>query len=431
MKSCQFGFASVEVTPPPGIRLYCLENESRSSENIQDPLLATSFCIQDAIGGLAIIISVDIIWLSPTICQRVQRRLSTQLCISPESVFVCATHTHASPQVLEKSRNFAQPDFNYIVLLVDAMVDSAMRAYTSMCPGTLHIATVNCPVAVYRRKAIPDTNALKGFRWKRFIANRPVPGHTIDDLLTVLRIDDLTGTPRAMMLNLACHPTLFRKNAVSADYPGQIRLLLRERFGFSFETIFLQGYSGNLKPAIYRIPPFRFQYPIQSIYSLLFDRLHFNKTLNSNEIKAFANRILHFMDQAKFHEIQLGRFSASQISVELPIATLSEKVSMGVHVLKLGPELSLIGLEGEIFMEYALWLRSKFSGALPVSFCGGAVGYIPDEVSLELGGYEIDRSLDDFGLPGKFASGIEKLVKTGIIDALNVADDKCQIGLSL
>jgi len=423
---CRVGFASADMTPKPGIDLYSLESEFRNSDNVQDPLLASTLCIQDATGSFALIISADIIWLSPAICHSVRSRLHAQLGIPPEFVFLCATHTHASPQVLKLSRNPARRDPGYENALVEALVDSALRAYGSMTPGSLHLASAHCPVAVYRRKSMPDPNALKRLRWKMFIANRPVPGHPIDDLLTVLRVDDASGRPRAMLLNLACHPTLFRGNAVSADYPGQIRRHLCERFGAGFETIFLQGYGGNLKPAIFRRAPLSLRYPIRSLYSLLFDRLHFNKALGTDELKAFAKRILDCLDQAVFREIRPGALGAARVNAELPLANLSDKIFMGIHVLQLAPELALVGLEGEVFMEYGLWLRGKVPGALPVGCCGGVVGYIPDEYGLSLGGYEVDRSLDDFGLNGRFAPGVEMLVKAGIVSALNVAGHKCQ-----
>lgn len=69
-------------------------------------------------------------------------------------------------------------------------------------------------------------------------------------------------------------------------------------------------------------------------------------------------------------------------------------------------------------MEYGLWLRRILPGVVPVGCCGGMEGYIPDQEALDRGGYEVDRSLDDFGRKARFADGVEEKVKRMIRESM-------------
>ena len=419
MSACRFGVASTDITPDPDVDLYGLDGQLRTSKKVLDDLRATALCLDDGRGGTAIVISADIIWLSREVCRAVRRALQERIGLTPANVFLCATHTHGSPQLLKESHNPAQRDAAYESAFTDALVQSAVQAYAAMEPGSLYRAFVRCPVAVYRRKRLPNPASLKKLRWRTMIANRPVPDHPIDDVLTSVRIDDASGCPKAMLLNIACHPTLFRSNAVSADYPGCLRRILQERYGKGFETVFLQGFSGNLRPRVLRRAPLRFSTPFQALYALLFDRLHFEKDIGAYELEALAGRLAYCLDSGQYSPLGQCSIKAERSVVALPLAGGGREAHLGVHALQLTKNLVLLGLEGEIFMEYALWLRCVAEGAIPVACCGGMIGYVPDEAGLAAGGYEVERSLGEFGLPAPFASSIEERVKQGMLGALD------------
>jgi hypothetical protein len=231
-----------------------------------------------------------------------------------------------------------------------------------------------------------------------------------------------------MLLNFACHPALFRGDAVSADYPGYVRKLLRDRYGKGFETVFLLGFAGNLRPGVLRRVTPSFPPSLGSLYSLLFDRLLFEKNIGPEDLEAFAGRVARCLDRGKYSPFGPCSIRTARTEAVLPLANEEGEVSLGIHYLQLADDLALIGIEGEVFMEYAQWLRHVAGGAIPVSCCGGMVGYVPDEAGMAAGGYEVERSLREFGLSSRFASGIEERVKDGVIRVMEIAGSEHERG---
>lgn len=420
MSKYRIGIASTDITPGADTQLYALEGKRRTSEKVLDPLFVTAMCIDTCGGELAFVVSVDIIWLSTEFCDRARREM-TRLFATPDgNVFIAATHTHASPQMLEKSRNPAPLDFAYERELMEALLTSATAARTAMSPAVIKVGRIHCPVAVYRRKTIPDPAMIKRFRWQTMVANRPVPEQCIDDVLTCIRIEDENGELRAVLLNLACHPTLIRADAVSADYPGRIRQQLKARYGNHVATLFLQGFSGNLKPAFYKRNRFSWADPFRSAYSLVFDRLQFCKDTGAPELEIVASKVLACLENAAYTVVAVNGIGIKShlARIELTELAQGESVDLRLHALRLFDDLVLVGISGEVFMEYGLWLRRILPGVVPVGCCGGMEGYIPDQEALDRGGYEVDRSLDDFGRRARFADGVEEKVKRTIRESM-------------
>ena len=79
----------------------------------------------------------------------------------------------------------------------------------------------------------------------------PYPAGPRDERATIILIraaDD--GAPLAAFSHYACHPTsVVPKEAISADYPGAIRGLLRARFG-EIPCLFAPGFCGDITPRL-------------------------------------------------------------------------------------------------------------------------------------------------------------------------------------
>jgi hypothetical protein len=86
-----------------------------------------------------------------------------------------------------------------------------------------------------------------------------------------------------------------------------------------------------------------------------------------------------------------------------------DKLPMEVQVFRLGDELAVVGLPGEVFVELGLEIKrqSPFRTTLVIELCNDAPGYIPTRKAFSEGSYETVNSRVERG-------GGEMLVETAV-----------------
>src|SRR5437660_9003124 len=84
---------------------------------------------------------------------------------------------------------------------------------------------------------------LDGFNRNRHTKIEP---KAIDHELAVMRFDDLSGKPIAVLINFAAHPTMVAASTLkfSADYVGAMKAAVEQEMGVT--AIFMQGASGDM-----------------------------------------------------------------------------------------------------------------------------------------------------------------------------------------
>src|SRR5947207_12459909 len=84
---------------------------------------------------------------------------------------------------------------------------------------------------------------LDGFNRNRHTKIEPKP---VDRELAVMRLDDLSGKPIAVLVNFAAHPTMVPASTLkfSADYVGAMKAAVEKATGAT--AIFMQGASGDM-----------------------------------------------------------------------------------------------------------------------------------------------------------------------------------------
>ena len=187
-------------------------------------------------------------------------------------------------------------------------------------------------------------------------------------------------------------------------------------------------------------------WPPSAAFAFWFDRIRFRKDSSEDHLKTVVFNLGRDIEAIRLRELDPDRLESEEVEIRLPLEappsrayfeglarsenpiqssfgrfwleaeSIPEEVPLRLLSLSLGSQIGFLGVEGEVFCEYSLWLR-KLVGSrmvLPVGCCGGAVGYLPDLEGLRQGGYEPDRSLQMFGLPARFSGKIEDLLKEGM-----------------
>lgn len=405
------GAARIEITPPVGLDLTGFIARTNPSIGVRDPLYARALVLDDATRQVAIVVA-DIIGLPRDSVNDVRRRVALATGLHGPSLLVAATHTHGGPATMFL-QDCGTPDPDYIEVLERRMAEAVVQARSAMRPVTAAAG-----------QAAND----------RGVHNRRVPGGPIDPAVELLRFDDLTGKPVALIVNYACHPTTLNhlNCRISADYPGLVTQQLEEVTGAT--TLFLTGAIGNVGPvargetsltevadgivtaALEVLPTLTpmdatgldtegelLHLPLQPLpgrdeWLALRERYRTDAlTANGSGDAAkakIAQAMVHWSERM-FETLQKGQLSAT--------------VDAEVHLLRVG-DCAIVGVPGELFVELGLQIKEqgvKEQGALRqimiAGFANGNIGYIPTRAAYAEGGYEVDDAYRYYGYPAALA----------------------------
>ena len=410
--SINASWATVEISPDDKISLYRFDKKERKSEKINDPLLGTVLLIDDN-NLKTVIISLDLIWISNSFSNSIKTIIKNHYKIPLELIFICATHTHSSPDILYLEKNEPNTAILYKEYIIAKIDKTILNCFSQLTPVNIFFSKSILPETVYRRKKILSPQYLKKLKIKFEILNRPVPNHFVDNTLTTVKLVSTNNKKTFYIVNYPSHPSIYRGNLISAEYPGFIRKFILDKSSSEDGLMFLQGFCGNLKPRLFEYPKFKFKKPLNSVYDKIFDPIRFKKTFDIKDVEDYATKISDAIKKSEFENIKDSIFKIKGVinCTELKESKTDKIIKSRVHALKISDKLIFLGINGEIFMEYSLWLRSKIPFIIPVGYTGGMIGYIPDDKSLSLGGYEVERSLSNFDQKNKLQKGVEDKIK--------------------
>lgn len=90
-----------------------------------------------------------------------------------------------------------------------------------------------------------------------------------------------------------------------------------------------------------------------------------------------------------------------------------------VQAIALGA-LNLLALSGEVMVDYALRAKRELGDELLIvaGYCNDVPAYIPSERVRNEGGYEAGDAMIYFGLPTRFAAGVEEEIFSAIHEVI-------------
>ncbi len=340
-----------------------------------------------------------------------------------------ATHSHSTPQISDKICNSARPDSPYLHFLYNQVCLVIKNAFHNKSQCYAELSITHPDLTVNRRKKIFSLEVLKSGIFKNITVNRPNYLGECDNSLHAIWFYDSQGKEKAVFLNYACHPTLFRENAVSADFPGIVSNHIKSQISKELVVCFLQGFSGNIKANLTKLSCSNYNGFFSYLYNCMFDRVQFNKNISRQGLNNFSVRLAQFAlerNNPKSIKPELF-FSSKMIKLPLQIGTLDQHPYLEVSYVSLGEKLKIIALSGEIFTEYSLWLRDfllhKKFDLLTIGCCNDMVGYIPTNKAIRNGGYEVERTFFEFSNPSPFSDRIEDVLKKEIKELILQYED--------
>ena len=231
------GVARCDITPPIGIAHgnWTAQAHQRA-EGIDLPLTCTALAATD--GQETILLVEWELLYSPVgpFLAEARRRITELTGVPADHIRLSAAHNHAGPSLVppwfEAGAEMVAP---YLASLTDRLAGTCLSAWRGMRPARIAAgwgqSTVNCN----RRRPWQPGHPLMS----------PNPDGFSDHSVGVVRIDDETGQPIAILVNFAAHPTILAwdNRLISPDYPGTLRRVVESLTGAT--CLFLQGAAGD------------------------------------------------------------------------------------------------------------------------------------------------------------------------------------------
>jgi hypothetical protein len=381
------GMAKIDITPTTAIRLNGYAARCNESAGIQERLWAKALSIGSA-QNTCLLITVDATGLPRDMTTRIRNNLVQQTGIAPERIAFAATHTHSGPVIK-----------GYLTNL-----------FAGRCPITaeqqVHIDQYSQQLEMGLQQVALEATQKRSpslLFWHQgevdFAANRRTPGGPVDHDLPILKVTDLHGAIRAIVVSYACHGTTLDMgdNLVSGDWIGYAQEYVEKKFPGSMALVLI-GTGADSDPGL------------------------------RGELSYARQQGQEIADEV---EDILGRQTPIMVSPNVRAATgtvylnfddeNAKPLPYTVQSWTFGDSLAIVFLEGEVVADYAHRLKGIFRDCLRQdrlwvnAYCNSVPGYIPSERVLREGGYEPVDSTFYYGLPGPFALGLEDQIVSEIL----------------
>lgn len=409
------GLAQGVITPKMPVYLAGYANRNRPFTGIEHELWVKALVLEDNAGHRGMILTSDLVGFPASIAEPICQRIQQHCDLRREQILINASHTHTGPLLVvdawsppAMTPSDAERTAEYVAWLGDQVVDTAARACQRMAPAKLAWGVGAIPFAMNRRE-YTSKGVILGVN-ARGLADRQVP---------VLRVDGEDGQLRAILFGAAVHGTTLTGNdyEICGDYAGFAQEILQEQHP-NVQAMFMIGLAGDTNP-----------YPRGN---MKLAREH-GQTLAAEVDRGLASKLLPIT----------GPLTIAFEQVDLPLADvpsrdeLEQWVKQGgtrgmvakqmlpalaggrelpktyrapFTVWQMGHELTLVGLPGEVVVDYVPLLEKAIGPERLwlAGYCNDVFGYLPSARVLAEGGYET-RGLINGGI-GLFSPAAEGVV---------------------
>ena len=412
-----------DITPPVGAKLAGYASRTEESVGIHDPLMGQVLMLESTNHAL-VIVSLDLIAVSTEFTGRLRKILLEELKIDPKNVMIACAHTHSGPEGFLTTLPFLREQPN--PLLEEITLQKIVGGVK------------------WANKLLQPVQLLSGNDWGAGIGlnrNDPVQG-SVDQQLSVLRVDDESHHPIAILFNYGCHPTVMGGDnyLISADFPGAARNFLKKAYPDT-KFLFCNGGSGDVSTRFSRREASfgEVERLGQLVAASVLKATHTAQVCQNQHLASKSTQldlpVKEFPDESlvkqsisesketlemmqKQGEPQgelrklITKIEGAEIQLFLAHSFGAQKtVSIELQAFTIG-DYRIFSIPGEPFSKTVIDIKEYFTPqpVMVISYSNGYAGYLPEHERGESSTYE------DFVSP--YTSEAAKLIKTTIFSQL-------------
>lgn len=416
----RIGWAKQDITPQLPTYMAGYMDRKEQAKGVNDPIFARTIVIEDITGERMAIISTDLLCVTKAQTDTIRVKANELTGIEVDHIIICATHTHSGPLTFDYPL-FGKTNEAYVKWLLEIIPSLVLQASKNL---------KDCKLGWYQ---IKDPSIGKNRRnYKKS-----------ETYLTLLSFVDLNNKLLATLFNYNCHPTILSAEnlMISAEFPGAAVEALEEAYGKDVLFMFINGACGDIstrftrKSQTYdeknRIGRILAAQVIKGIEKTKYQKHNYitliEKSFNLKEKeipdeKQLERRIIGY--RKKLHELKDNNSHDREIRIAETalhgsrVLKMLKKYKKNIEyegiitAIKLGKG-CIVTEPAELFSKLGkqIMKQSPFTTTMVIGYANGSIGYLPDKISYEEGGYEALSCCFECG------SG-EALVKI-VVDTIN------------
>ncbi|MDQ3348851.1 MAG: hypothetical protein M3545_12890, partial [Acidobacteriota bacterium] len=357
----------------------------------------------------AVLVTVDLLGLTARLTDRVAAQVRRRHRIPRQNLLFNASHTHCGPVVDEQ-----------LSVAYDLAPEQWMgiRAYTERLEEQLN-GVIGQALGRLRPARLFHAAGQAGFAANRRV--RFTPEGPVDHSVPVLRVDAEDATALAVVFGYACHNTTLQDGFVQyhGDYAGVAQAVLESRHSGT-TALFVMGCGADANPK-----PRGTVEIVEAHGTALADAVDRALPAAAAVIPvlqtAYGTVALPFVDpaarerwreQLEIDQVFLRRHAALMQATVRRDGRLPAAQRQPVQVWRLGADLTLVALGGEVVVDYARRLVREYPAQRiwAAGYSNDVFGYVPSLRVLREGGYEGADAMIYYGRPGPFTEAVEDLI---------------------
>lgn len=391
------GAAKVLITPQTPVPMSGYGSRKGPFKGVHDDIFARAVVISDGVNKAAII-SAEVIGFSHSFWEDCTTLISNKTGIRPEYILLSAVHNHSGP-VLNVYNEGESPDIAaYISELKSKLAEVTLAAVRNLTPATLGAGKGECRMNINRRASNGHGEISLGRN----------PYGPCDHEVGVIRVNDFSGKPIAMLVSWPCHGVVLgpRNYLITGDWPGATSAYLENALGENVITPLIIGASGDINP-IYG-PHIDFE--VTNSYAYGKDAI--GEDLGKEVIRVADS--IHPSGKGKISALQRVIFLPAKEwdgKSQQPESIRNDSLNVRLSAVKIG-NIVLTGVSGEVFNQISVKMRaqSPYTNTFMVTHCNGSSGYLVTDEAYTIGGYEARSTRAKSGAEGAIIENLLEMI---------------------